>query len=176
MQIIREFPPNPNIVNYYTRQQLTTRMSERYIPGRPEYPHEIIRLLSEIPGITSIHLLRHKLRIKKDGDVEWDSMIPEIEQVLQKVWKTQEIIPGEREDIRRSFRLPEGIYFEKRAVFEGVNQSQQHPLAEKVFRIHGIATAIFYQDQLTIKRSCCFPWDELSPQIVHVLSEFVKTP
>ncbi len=175
MQLIREFPPNPNIVNYYTRMQLTTKMSERFKPGQRDYPHEIVAKLAEIQGITSIHLLRHKLRIKKAGDAEWGSMIPEVEQVLQRVWKVHEIIPGERENVRRAFRLPETMYFEKRAVFEGVDQSGKYPLAEKLFRIHGIATAVFHWYQLIIKRSCCFPWDELSPQIAQVLSDVPET-
>ncbi len=168
--ILREFPPNPNIVNYYTREQLTTMMSERYKPGRREYPKAIVTRLSRIDGISAIHILRHKLRLKKFPRARWNTIVPSVEQILRDEWESDEIQSVKRDDIRRTFPMPRGMFFEKRQVFEGVDHARRNPLAARLYRIKGIATVLLYQNQITIKRSCCFPWEELEPKIASVLA------
>lgn len=145
-------------------------MSERYKPGRREYPKDIVTRLSRIEGINAIHILRHKLRLKKLPQSNWETIVPIVEQILRDEWEPEEIQPVKRDDIRRTFPMPGGMFYEKRQVFEGVDHARRNDLAAQLYQIKGIATVVFYQDKVVIKRSCCFPWEELEPKITSVLT------
>ncbi|MCF7805512.1 MAG: NifU N-terminal domain-containing protein [Candidatus Marinimicrobia bacterium] len=168
--ILREFPPNPNLVNYHTRRQMTTMMSERYTPDSDWYPSGWTRKLGAIAGITNIHLMRHKLRLKRNPEMSWDKIIPSVEAVLIGAWEGIEIKEApEVVNDRREFELPDGLYFEKRRVFEGVDHSKKYTPAEKLYEIPGITTLVFYKDQVTVKRGYCYPWEEIEPEVIEVL-------
>lgn len=169
--ILREFPPNPYLVNYHTRRQLTKQMSERYLPGKNEYPESWISALGGLEALSNIHIMRHKLRLKRRGESGWDDIIDEVERILCRHWNPIEIheLPG-RIDTRRSYRLPDGMEFEKRRVYEGVYHSRNHQLAARLYQISGITTLVFYQGEVSVKRAYCFPWGELEPQILQCLN------
>ena len=172
MKILREFPLNPTLVNYHTRQQLTTMMAERYRPGRKKYPRPWIASLGAIPHLDAIHVMRHKLRLKKRNSAEWSGILARVEPVLKEAWDIQRIEEVERRATRHAFPLPSGLFFEKRAVYEGVDHSREHPLAAQLFDIPGITTLVFYRGEAIVKRGMCFPWPELIPQIGRVLKEY----
>jgi len=164
--ILREFPPNPHLVNYHTRRQLTTMMSERYTPKSENYPEKWIAALADILGLTNIHLMRHKLRLKRNPDLPWETIAHAIETVLRAYWKAIEIQSAPEDvEAHRDFKLPEKLHFEDRKVYEGVRHAQQYYLAERLYGIKGITTVVFYRDTLTIKRGYCYQWRELAPQI-----------
>lgn len=171
--ILRELPPNPNLLNYHTRRQLTTLMSERYTPQSSAYPEKWIHNLCKIEGITHVHLLRHQIRLRKAERISWDQLIEAVENRLRFHWNGIAISTlSERTETRRQFALPEKISFHKRIVIEGVDHAETIHLAAKLYKIPGITTLIFYQQTVTVKRGFNFSWKELSPQIVRVLRNY----
>jgi len=171
-KLLREFPPNPTLVNYHTRDQLTTLMSERYRPGQETYPRPWITSLGAVSHLRAIHIMRHKLRLKKQEEAEWSGILARVEDILTHAWDIQGIESVERRAIRHEFPLPKELSFERRTVYEGVDHSREHPLAARLFDIPGITTLVFYRETVTIKRGLCFPWTELVPKIGRVLKEY----
>jgi hypothetical protein len=171
--ILRELPPNPNLLNYHTRRQLTTLMSERYTLQSSAYPEKWIQSLCQIDGITGVHLLRHQIRLRKADSVDWEQLIEAVENRLRFHWKEIAIkTMTDRTEPRRRFALPTAMSYQNRKVIEGVDQSKSIPLAAELYKIHGITTLIFYQQTITVKRGFNFSWKELSPQIIRVLKHY----
>lgn len=171
--ILREFPPNPHLVNYHTRRQLTAMMSERYTPNSERYPEQWIAALADISGLTNIHLMRHKLRLKRNPDIPWENLTPKVEKILPEYWDSVKIQPVSNDvDARRDFDLPESLYFEKREVYEGVHHSKKSELAARLYEIQGITTLVFYRDTVTVKRGYCYPWEEIEPKLQQILWNF----
>lgn len=170
--ILREFPPNPNLLNYHTRRQLTLMMSERYTPQSEFYPESWIQDLSRTEGVTNLHLLRHQIRLRKDGTRKWDEIIRTVENKLRLHWDVRIHMGAVRTDLRRDFHFPSGNLFPERTVFEGVNQSRAHPLAQMLYEIPGITTLICMGEKVTVKRALHYSWKELGPGIQQVLSKY----
>jgi|GEM_PF-1475040 len=171
--VLREFPPNPTLVNYHTRLQLTKQMSERYLPGKEDYPESWIAALGHIDGLKAIHVLRHKVRLKRREGVDWSHITSSVEDVLHHHWEYVNIRQtGRPDDIRRKYRLPREMYFDSRQVFEGIYHSRSHGLAQQLYDIYGITTLVFHHQTLMAKRGYCFPWEELEPQILLRLENF----
>ncbi len=148
-------------------------MSERYKPGKLDYPESWVAAIAEIAGLSQIHLLRHRLRLKKLAEVRWDALVPEIHQTLQNHWENILIreVNDAGEDRRRTFKLPSRYVTKKRTVFEGVLHARINPIAASLYRFPGITTVIFNGNELIIKRAYCFPWTELEPKINAVLKD-----
>ena len=171
--ILREFPPNPNLLNYHTRRQLTAMMSERYTPQSSSYPEKWIQSLCNVEGITNVHLLRHQIRLRKTEQINWDQLIKAVENRLRFHWNEIAISTlEERTEPRRQFALPDEIFFQRRKVIEGVDQSKNTSMAAELYKIPGITTLIFHQKTLIVKRGLNFSWKELSPQIFGVLKNY----
>lgn len=145
-------------------------MSERYTPESDWYPSEWLKALGIVGGITNIHLMRHKLRLKRDPEVSWEKIIPPVEAVLIGQWGDIVIEEAPEEiETRREFKLPENLYFEKRQVYEGVDHSKNFALAEQFYQISGITTLLFYQNSLVVKRGYCYSWEEIEPEVIEAL-------
>lgn len=146
-------------------------MSERYKPAGSNYPESWIAALGEISGLSQIHLLRHKLRLKRNADRSWEDLIPSIERQLAHHWGNIQITNAvnPRENRRKLFDLPEKYHTKKRVVYEGVLHARTHPMARALYSFPGITTLILQGDILTVKRAYAFSWQELEPKIRDVL-------
>lgn len=170
-RVVCEFPPNPNLVLYWTRRQLTLEMKERFSePASESMPLWIQQLLC-ISGIQEVDLLRHCVRIRRDPSCSWESLTDSIHSILAHHWEGIEWSSEVASERRWSRSLPECYVSEKRYVFEGVHVAQEHTLGRALFEIPGIIVASIFQETLMLKRAASYEWDEIQASLPSILDE-----
>lgn len=173
--IVSEYPPNPNLLNFHMRQELTVEMSERFdANSSPDVLSMTYPWVADILSLKDIHkisLMRHHVRFRKSKDADWSDLFPEIKRIFLQYRNPIDFVQLEkRKDMYRDFPVNPSCPASGRLVFEGTLEAEAHPLAKKLFSFHGLTVVVCAHDKLSLKRSCAFSWEELLPRIKKMIT------
>lgn len=171
-----EFPANPNLLILHGRHEWTYEMSEVYRSTHPPIGSWLAPLLSSIPSLQEITILRHHIRLRKRTDASWGSIIPVLQEKLYAPGSSWETASEQLlQDRSRTLLLEQAqsSVGANRWVAEGVNIAQQHPVTSMLFIFPGLITATVEEQVVTVKRAICYSWNELEPSIFSNLRSFL---
>jgi hypothetical protein len=167
----REFPPNPHLIVYHVRFELTRAVVEGYAPGRGGSPPPVVADLLNIPHIRGVQFFRYELWVRRAPDAAWRALTGTIEAVLLRHLDIGEIRQFADEQRYMTFALAP-FHLAKPLVFEGVEASVSHALARQLFAIAGVAEVFFTTGQVRIRKGAAFGWEEMQSRLEAVLRCF----
>ncbi len=164
MNAVREFPPNPHALIIHTDSLLTDEIVETFLAGSTPPTAGWMRAVLELPGVRVLSLNAYKVRLQKHKEARWGGIMRPFERILcagLDIEQLSDLIEGESRCRRFAWH---GTFLTRR-VYEGKRQALEHPLAEDLYNVPGVAEVIFDGHEIEIRRCPLRPWRELAPEI-----------
>ncbi len=172
MRIAREAPANPEVTIYHTDRGLTDAIVETYGHGAGVKPPLAAAILA-VPGIRQVSIVRYKVRVTKGRGTRWEIVLPSIDRAVLTSLDGDSIEPTPRDEDHRSFRVRAHAPL-PRAVYEGAGVAEEHPLADALFSIEGVAEVILDGDEVHVRKGRLFSWTPLETKARVAIERFEK--
>jgi hypothetical protein len=78
--------PNPNAIKINTSERIFEGPASTSLKSGSETDHPLAKALLSIKGIDNIFGINNFVTISKNADVEWDTIIPKIEEAFKVVY------------------------------------------------------------------------------------------
>ena len=164
-----EAPVNPDIYVLHVRRHLTDEMADKYNRTTMTRAPQLVRPFFGFQPISEVHVMRHRLRFRTyKKEYDW-SLFRDylLERVVPEVFGAVEVKTLPAGPLRRSYSL--SIRFEDPLVVEGLAVSRVHPFTKAVFAIEGVAELVCRRQELVLKRSPLYSFEELEAQLQPLL-------
>lgn len=173
-----ETPINPNLLNLHSQIEFTHEMSEKYKTGGGLPSDSWLSSILALENVTQITVLRHHLRLRKTRESSWDSITPQLKEVLgiadEARWNILPEEPTEAKKRRFSTSLCQST--EAKIVIEGVYEAGPYDWSQKMFSFPGIVLAVLEPNEFMLKRGLAFTWAELHPQLDAIVPDLEQLP